>query len=151
MKEIPWRSQDFTMGRTDQGCLSSLPNCHPEQREGSWFLQSPSPLRANTKVPRSARDDKRTLEAYARGALCGYDASMRHSMRFLWNATKGHRLAPWRSPYLLWRIETYCGVKMTQIGFIEFWEFLWRERTSLWRFLKWTGEMDRYVRPKSSQ
>ncbi len=62
--------------------------------------------------------------------------SMRHSLRFLWNATKGHRLAPWRSPYLLWRIETYCGVKMTQIGFLEFWEFLWRERVSLWRFLK---------------
>ena len=69
-------------------------------------------------------------------------------LRFLWNATKGHRLAPWRSPYLLWRIETYCGVKMTQIGFLEFWEFLWRERTSLWRFLKWTGEMERYAHPK---
>jgi hypothetical protein len=64
---------------------------------------------------------------------------MRYSLRFLWNATKGHRLAPWRSPYLLWRIETYCGVKMTQIGFLEFWEFLWRERANLWRFLKWTA------------
>jgi len=74
--------------------------------------------------------------------------TMRHSLRFLWNATKGHRLAPWRSPYLLWRIETYCGVKMTQIGFLEFWEFLWRERTSLWRFLKWTAEMERYAHPK---
>ena len=45
-------------------------------------------------------------------------------LRFLWNATKGHHLAPWRSPYLLWRIETYTGVKMTQIGFLEFWEFV---------------------------
>jgi hypothetical protein len=78
----------------------------------------------------------------------GYDDPMRHSLRFLWNATKGHRLAPWRSPYLLWRIETYCGVKMTKIGFLEFWEFLWRERSSLWRFLKWTGEMERYAHPK---
>ena len=76
-----------------------------------------------------------------------YDVSM-HTLRFLWNATKGHRLAPWRSPYLLWRIETYCGVKMTQIGFLEFWEFLWRERSNLWRFLKWTAEMDRYAHPK---
>jgi hypothetical protein len=81
-------------------------------------------------------------------ADCGYHASMRHSLGFLWNATKGHRLAPWRSPYLLWRIETYCGVKMTQIGFLEFWEFLWRERVSLWRFLKWTGEMERYAHPR---
>src|SRR6266851_4835837 len=72
---------------------------------------------------------------------------MRYPVRFLWNATKGHRLAPWRSPYLLWRIETYCGVKMTQIGFLEFWEFMWRERGNLWRFLKWTGEMKRYVHP----
>ena len=83
---------------------------------------------------------------------CRYDDCMRYKLRFLWNATKGHRLAPWRSPYLLWRIETYTGVKMTQIGFLEFWEFMWRERRDLWRFLKWTGEMERHVhpRPKSS-
>ena len=75
-------------------------------------------------------------------------ASVRYQLRFLWNATKGHRLAPWRSPYLLWRIETYTGVKMTQIGFLEFWEFMWRERGELWRFLKWTAEMERHAHPK---
>jgi hypothetical protein len=80
--------------------------------------------------------------------VCGYDDCVRYKLRFLWNATKGHRLAPWRSPYLLWRIETYTGVKMTQIGFLEFWEFMWRERGELWRFLKWTAEMERHVRPK---
>jgi len=74
---------------------------------------------------------------------------MRYVIRFLWNATRGHHLAPWRSPYLLWRIETYTGVKMTQIGFLEFWGFTWRERRHLWQFLKWTGEMEHYVRPKS--
>jgi hypothetical protein len=77
--------------------------------------------------------------------------SMRQMLRFLWNSTRGHRIAPWRSPYLLWRIETYTGVKMTQIGFLEFWEFLWTERQSLWRFLKWTGEMDHYIHPKAKQ
>ena len=71
-----------------------------------------------------------------------------HILRFIWNATRGHRLAPWRSPYLLWRVETYCGVKMQQIGFLEFWEFAWRERINLWRFLKWTAQMDRYAHPK---
>ncbi len=30
-------------------------------------------------------------------------------LRFLWNATRGHRLAPWRSEYLRWRVETYSG------------------------------------------
>ena len=72
---------------------------------------------------------------------------MRYMLRFMWNATRGHRLTPWRSPYLLWRIETYCGVKMQQIGFLEFWEFLWHERKNLWRFLRWTGEMVHHARP----
>lgn len=79
--------------------------------------------------------------------LCGYDGRVRYILRFLWNATRGHRLTPWRSPYLLWRVETYCGVKMQQIGFLAFWEFVWRERNDLWRFLKWTAEMERYVHP----
>jgi len=29
------------------------------------------------------------------------------------------------------RIETYTGVKMTQVGFVEFWEFAWRERHNI--------------------
>lgn len=37
---------------------------------------------------------------------------------------------------------------MQQIGFLEFWEFVWHERANLWRFLKWTAEMDRHVHPK---
>jgi hypothetical protein len=69
-------------------------------------------------------------------------------LRFLWNSTRGHRLDPWRSPYLRWRIETYCGVKMDKIGFLEFWGFLWRERVQLLRFLKWTAEMEKYARAK---
>ena len=76
-----------------------------------------------------------------------YHGPMRYMLRFLWNATRGHHLTPWRSPYLLWRIETYTGVKMHQIGLLEFWEFTWRERKQLWRFLKWTGEMERYTHP----
>src|ERR1035438_5643369 len=48
---------------------------------------------------------------------------MHYILRFLWNATRGHRLAPWRSPYLRWRIETYTGIKMQSIGFLEFFGF----------------------------
>lgn len=73
---------------------------------------------------------------------------MWYILRFLWNATRGHHLAPWRSPYLRWRIETYCGVKMDQVGFLEFWGFLLRERKELARFLQWTAKMERYARPK---
>ena len=69
-------------------------------------------------------------------------------LRLLWRTTRGHRFAPWRSPYLRWRIETYCGVKMNQVGFLEFWEFMWRERSQLLRYLKWTAQMERYARVK---
>jgi hypothetical protein len=95
-------------------------------------------------VPRTALEHKLLLAM----RRCG---GMLSVLRFIWNATRHHRLAPWRSPYLLWRIETYCGVKMQQIGFLGFWEFLWRERTSLWRFLAWTAEMQRYGRPNGKQ
>jgi len=73
---------------------------------------------------------------------------MWYILRFLWNATRGHHLTPWRSPYLRWRIETYCGVKMDHVGFLEFWGFLLRERKEMIRFLKWTATMDGYARPK---
>ena len=75
-------------------------------------------------------------------------ATMRYILRFLWNATRGHHLTPWRSAYLRWRIETYTGIKMQSIGFLEFFGFTWRERRELLRFLKWTGEMERYARVK---
>lgn len=73
---------------------------------------------------------------------------MRYILRFLWNATAGHRLAPWRSPYLRWRIETYTGLKMKEVGFLEFWGFMWRERVNLLSFLRWTAQMENYARPK---
>ena len=69
-------------------------------------------------------------------------------LRFLWNSTRGHRLAPWRSPYLRWRVETYCGVKMDQVGFLEFWGFLFQQRGNLWRFLRWIGGMERFSHPE---
>ncbi len=61
----------------------------------------------------------------------------------MWVASAGYRLRPWRSPYLRWRIETYSGMKAEQIGFHEFWAFLWRERGRLWHFLAWVGELQK--------
>src|SRR5437879_7992880 len=42
----------------------------------------------------------------------------------------------------------YTTLFRSQIHFLEFWGFVWRERGNLWRFLKWTAEMDRYAHPK---
>jgi hypothetical protein len=61
--------------------------CHPEQREGSWFLPAPTKLlgRANTKIPRFARDDTysdgvhlRCHDAHAtfQGGTCVHDSGI---------------------------------------------------------------------------
>lgn len=62
-------------------------------------------------------------------------------LRFLWRATRGYRLRPWRSPYLRWRMETYAGTPAEEIRFADFWRFLWRRRHELARFLRWTERM----------
>jgi hypothetical protein len=61
--------------------------------------------------------------------------------RFLWKASRGYRLTPWRSPYLRWRIETYWGIDASRIGFSQFWRFSWTHRAELLRFLRWAERM----------
>jgi hypothetical protein len=63
-------------------------------------------------------------------------------LRYLWRATRGYRLQPWRSPYLLWRIETYWGLHAERIGYADFWSFAWNHRAELSRFLRWARRMD---------
>jgi len=64
---------------------------------------------------------------------------MRAGIRFLWNATRGHRLRPWSSDYLRWRIETYSGREAHTVDLREFFAFAWQEKWNLLRFLRWTG------------
>ena len=60
---------------------------------------------------------------------------------YLWRSTRGYRLRPWRSPYLLWRIETYWGLHAERITFAVFCRFVWTRRRDLFRFLLWTERM----------
>jgi len=62
---------------------------------------------------------------------------------YLWKASSGYRLTPWRSPYLRWRIETYWGLHADRISFTDFWRFTWQRRRDLVRFLGWAGRMER--------
>lgn len=62
-------------------------------------------------------------------------------IRFLWTAARGYRLCPWRSPLVRWRIETFSGVKAGEVDFRRFWQFVWRWRSELWRFLHWSAGM----------
>jgi hypothetical protein len=62
-------------------------------------------------------------------------------IRMLWRLTRGHRLRPWRSPYLRWRIETYSGLHASEITFTQFWAFAWKHRQELMRYLRWAERM----------
>jgi hypothetical protein len=70
---------------------------------------------------------------------------MGEGLKFLWTATRGHRLRPWRSEFLKWRLETYSGLHAEQIGALDFWRFLVSERGQLLRFLHWLSEMKTYA------
>jgi hypothetical protein len=71
---------------------------------------------------------------------------MMGAVRFLWNVTRGHRLKPWESELLKWRIETYSGIPAETLDRRAVMDFMWRERKGLRRFLKWTDEMDGFRR-----
>jgi hypothetical protein len=64
-------------------------------------------------------------------------------LRFLWRASRGYRLRPWRSPYLRWRIETYWGLHAERITPREFFRFVLDHRLELLRFLRWAARMER--------
>ena len=67
-------------------------------------------------------------------------------LRFIWNATRGHRLTPWRSEYLKWRVETYSGKKADTLTTNDILGFLWDSKWELLSFLLWTGRLENEVR-----
>ena len=70
-------------------------------------------------------------------------------LRFIWNATRGNRLTPWKSEYLKWRIETYSGKKAESLRARDVFSFVWQSRWELLDFLAWTGHLEQEVRRKS--
>ena len=70
-------------------------------------------------------------------------------LRFIWNATRGHRLTPWRSEYLRWRVETYSGQRAETLTARKMLDFVWESKWELLSFLFWTGELDKEVRKRA--
>ena len=62
---------------------------------------------------------------------------------FLWQATRGSRLRPWKSPYLRWRVETYWGIPAEELNRTSFFRFVWAQREAFLGFLRWAGRMQR--------
>jgi hypothetical protein len=71
--------------------------------------------------------------------------TMKSAIRFLWNATRGNRLRPWRSAYLRWRFETYTGQHANSIRLRDFLRLMFAEKAQFLRFLLWTGEIQAYA------
>lgn len=69
-------------------------------------------------------------------------------LRFIWNATRGHRLTPWRSEYLRWRVETYSGQRAETLTAGRIFAFVWASKWELLSFLFWTGQLEREVRKR---
>jgi len=59
----------------------------------------------------------------------------------MWRLSAGYRLAPWRSPYLKWRIETYSGLHAETLSSRDVLSFFWKERRQLLHFLHWADRM----------
>ena len=78
----------------------------------------------------------------------GEGESLLDTLRFLWNATRGYRLRPWRSPYLRWRIETFSSKPAESLDASSVMSFLWQSRWELLSFLRWTGQVQREARRK---
>ena len=70
-------------------------------------------------------------------------------LRFLWNATRGHRLAPWRSDYLRWRVETYSGKSAETLTIRDIFGFFWSSRWEFLSYLVWIDRVDREVHKRA--
>ena len=71
------------------------------------------------------------------------------ALRFIWNATRGHRLRPWRSEYLRWRVETYSGKRADALSVASVLLFFWTSKWELLSFLAWTDRLERETRKRA--
>ncbi len=70
-------------------------------------------------------------------------------IRFSWNATRGYRLRPWRSPYLRWRVETYTGKKAEAVRLADLASLLMAERGQVVSFFRWLHSIRKLRQPSS--
>ena len=68
---------------------------------------------------------------------------MLNALRYYWMVAKGYRLRPWRSPYLLWRMETFFGAEADNLDARKFLHLMWRERARMKSFAAWAAELRR--------
>jgi hypothetical protein len=65
---------------------------------------------------------------------------MLNSLRYYWISARGYRLRPWKSPYLIWRFETYLGTHAGEMTVRQFFALAWKYRAGMRRFANWAAE-----------
>jgi hypothetical protein len=72
------------------------------------------------------------------------------AVRFFWTATAGHRLRPWRSEYLRWRVETYSGKPAASLRPSDFLQLFVAEPHQVFRFFRWSSRLQRLAHGKKA-
>ena len=75
---------------------------------------------------------------------------MLNALRYYWIISKGHRLRPWTSPYIQWRMETVFGHEAADLDARKFFSLMWRNRARMERFLYWVAESRHRISQRSS-
>jgi hypothetical protein len=68
------------------------------------------------------------------------------TLQYYWNAARGYRLRPWKSPYLRWRFETFLGKEAADMSASKFFRLTWKYREHMERFVDWAAERRRFQR-----
>jgi hypothetical protein len=76
---------------------------------------------------------------------------MFNALRYYWIISKGHRLTPWKSPYIQWRMETFFGRDAADLTAGKFFALMWRERARMESFLNWVSAQRARQRSRKSQ
>jgi hypothetical protein len=71
------------------------------------------------------------------------------TITYYWNAARGYRLNPWKSPYLRWRFETFLGAEAAHMTAKKFFQLAWKYRARMESFVDWAAERRRFQRRRA--
>jgi hypothetical protein len=80
------------------------------------------------------------------GRISPIAQEMFKTLHYYWNAARGYRLNPWKSPYLRWRFETFLGKEGANLTPSKFFHLAWKYRDHMERFVDWAAERRRFHR-----
>ncbi len=100
-------------------------------------------------LPRPNSGVKLALRVRGNDELARKVRLMLEWIRFGWKATRGYRLRPWKSPYILWRVETYTGKPAATVRLGDLLRLVWAERSQMFRFMQWLSAMRAFRHPQA--